>query len=102
MPPAGSAGGRAAGGSEAAAAVHCDDLSGDVRRLDSEKPGRASDVLGRTRALERRLGDDLVLERGIKVALRPQHRAGCDGVHANLGPEFVKVAEDSAGAQGHA
>ena len=54
---------------EAAAAVHGQDLPGDVGRLAREEQRGARHVLRRATALERGALDDLVLEDGFEIAL---------------------------------
>src|SRR6185503_16845947 len=71
-----------------AAAVHREDLPGDVGRA-GEKSHGARDVLGRAGAAERRGGDDaLPLRVGKLPILGPGDGAGRDAVHAHAGREL--------------
>src|SRR5688572_11526310 len=71
-----------------ASTVDREDLAGHEGRIEEEIFYRAGHVVRAADALQGRLLGDAALLRGreVLVPVGPEDRAGCDAVHAHLGP----------------
>src|SRR5713226_6745096 len=82
-----------------AAAIHCEDLAGDERRIEEQIFYRARDIRRRADALERSLPHDAAaLGGGEMLALvGPEDRAGRDTIHAHVGAKLERERAREAG-----